>query len=106
MASLNENLRKDLVSQLAQSMGFNGESKKDPSHYDPTTGTVYCNGTVYTKADIEKARLYCLEAAKKYAGYGDSAAGMMEIAAIAIEELQKNNIKSGGNVVIKDENTQ
>ncbi len=103
MASINENLRKDLVSQLAQSMGFQGETKKEPSHYDPTTGTVYCNGTVYTKVDIENARVYCLEAAKKFENYGDGAAAMMEIAALAIEELQKNSIKSGGNVVIKED---
>lgn len=101
--AVNDNLKKDLVSQLAQSMGFAGEKKSDPSRYDPATGTVYCNGKMFTGAEIESARQYCLQAAEKFESYGDNAANMMRIAAAAIELIQKDSVKSGGTVVIKDE---
>ncbi|MCR4902618.1 MAG: hypothetical protein K6A23_07155 [Butyrivibrio sp.] len=100
--AVNDSLRKDLVSQLAQSMGFAGEKKSEPSRYDPATGTVYCNGKMFTGQEMEAARQYCIQAAEKFDGYGDSAGNMMRIAAAAIEIIQKDSVKTGGTVVVKD----
>lgn len=94
--------REELIRSLANTMGMTGEKKKEASDYDPSTGTLYIGSHVYHAADIEKARAFCEEHARKMEARGDGAATLYTIAAIAIEMMAQKNIANGGKVVVSD----
>ena len=94
--------REDLIRSLAGVMGMSGEAKKKDSHYDPSTGTLYCGSRVFSQSDIAEAKEFCLQGMKKMADIGDNAAMYYEIAASAIELLEQDSVKNGGKVVVKD----
>ncbi len=94
--------RENLIMALAGSMGMSGKAKKEDSHFDASTGTLYCGSKVYSAADIQSAKSFCEENVKKMSAIGDRAAGFYEIAAEAIALLEKASVSNGGKVVIKD----
>ncbi len=94
--------REDLIRSLAGVMGMSGEQKKKDSHFDPTTGTLYCGSRVFSQVDIEEAKKFCENNMKKMAEIKDNAEMFYEIAATAIELLQLDSMKNGGKVVVKD----
>ena len=49
--------REDLIRSLAGVMGMSGEAKKKDSHFDPSTGTLYCGSRVFSQSDIAEACL-------------------------------------------------
>ncbi|WP_026525242.1 MULTISPECIES: hypothetical protein [unclassified Butyrivibrio] len=96
------NNREDLIRSLAGVMGMSGEQKKQDSHFDPATGTLYCGSRVFTQTDIAEAKKFCITNMKKMAEIQDNAAMYYEIAASAIEMLEQDSVKNGGKVVVKD----
>ena len=94
--------REDLIRSLAGVMGMSGEAKKKDSHFDPSTGTLYCGSKVFSQADIAEAKKFCLQGMKKMADIGDNAAMYYEIAASAVELLEQDSVKNGGKVVVKE----
>ncbi len=94
--------RDELIRSLASTMGMTGEKKKEASDYDPTTGTLYIGSHVYQAADIERARKFCEENARKMESRGDGASTLYTIAAIAIEMMEERNVSNGGKVVVQD----
>lgn len=95
--------REDLIRSLAGVMGMSGEKKKEASHFDATTGTLYCGSKVFSQTDISEARKFCENNMKKMAELRDNAEMYYEIAASAIELLQQDSVKNGGKVVVKEQ---
>ena len=95
--------REDLIRSLAGVMGMSGEQKKKDSHFDPTTGTLYCGSKVFSQTDIADAQKFCENNMKKMAELRDNAEMYYEIAASAIELLQQDSIKNGGKMVVKEQ---
>ena len=98
--------RTDLIMALAGSMGMSCKAKKEDSHFDATTGTLYCGSKVYSAADIQQAKEFCADNAERMAQRKDSSADYYEIAAEAIALLEKNSIANGGRVVIREDDVQ
>ncbi|MBE5842856.1 MAG: hypothetical protein E7302_01595 [Butyrivibrio sp.] len=94
--------REDLIRSLAGVMGMSGEQKKADSHFDPSTGTLYCGSRVFSQVDIAEAKKFCENNMRKMAEIQDNAAMYYEIAASAIEILEQDSVKNGGKVVVKD----
>ena len=94
--------REQLIRSLAKTMGMSGEKKKEESHFDPSTGTLYCGSRVFQQTEIQKAKKFCMENAKKMASFDDNSSTLYEIAAAAIELLEVKSLASGGKVVISE----
>ena len=82
--------KKDLLSQLAASMGAGdfAKTKYEDSKYDPQTGTLYCDGIMITKPVIEKAE-QPFKALKSKCSYNDPASREMAmIYQVALEGIK------------------
>jgi hypothetical protein len=95
--------KSDLVKQLAQSMGMQGERALKAANFDAGTGTLYVGSTVYLPEQIESARLYCLAQMEKYKPLNDATYQMFEIAATSIALAQKLVMSNKGRIVITDD---
>lgn len=92
--------RADLIQSLAGAMGMSGKARRQDSHFDPSTGTLYCGSKVYSASDVAAAREFCQGNAEKMASLNDSSSAFYEIAVAAIETLEKDSVSSGGRVIV------
>ena len=97
------NVKSDLVKQLAQSMGLQGKTAKQPSNFDAATGTLYIGSKVYTPDQIEGAREFMHAMIDKTKPLGDTAYQSYEIAEYAIKLTQRLVMEKKGRIVIEEE---
>ncbi len=94
------NGREDLIYSLARSMGVGDaqKSKYSSGKYNPETGTIYSNGHIISKANIEQAKTYFTNYYRKLAQKDDEGAKDMamlyEVAMEAINIMVENNVKA------------
>lgn len=95
--------RQNLINQLASSMGAGdfAQTKYEGSKYDPSTGTLYCDGIMITANVIDKAEAH-FKALKSKCSYTDpSSREMAMIYQVAIEGIKK--IRESGQETMKEE---
>ena len=92
----------EIIHQLAGEFGMAGQPKRDDSHYDRNTGTLFVGSKVYHYEDMERAKRFFKENAKKTRHLGDAACDLYEIGEMAVEKLMDESHSAGGRVVIKE----
>ncbi len=96
---MKSSVKEDLIHQLALEYGMDGKPKRDHSHYDGNTGTLFVGSKVYHYDDFQRALRFFRESKKKAHSLGDSACDLYEIGEFAIESLMENNLLMGGRLV-------
>ena len=94
--------KENIIKELAGSYGLAGSNKKENSHYDPSTGTLFVGSRVYNTSDLERAKRFMRENKKKSKSFNDASCDLYEIGEIAIEALIQDSAGNGGRIIIKD----
>ncbi len=92
-------VKEDLIHQLALEYGMDGRPKRDDSHYDRNTGTLFVGSKVYHYEDFERTIRFMKENKKKAKSFGDASCDLYEIAEFAVETMMNENLVAGGRVV-------
>ena len=100
MAGIKKNFdsKEDLIHALAATAGAQPDDLKKyaESKWDESTGTYYCNGKMFSKMSIFRAKNYFAEQAMKYSNIGTSdAKELAQIYDLAYEAI--NQISAGKN---------
>lgn len=98
---MDNNVKSSLVEELAKSMGMGSTKSVSTSKFDASTGTLYCDGEVYTRQSIKEARDFCEEMEHKYKKFSGNASELYLIAKLGLDMLLKGSVSSGNNITIK-----
>ncbi len=92
-------IKEDLIHKLAMEYGMDGRPKRDDSHYDRNTGTLFVGKKVYHYEDFDRAARFLKENKKKAKSFGDASYDLYEIAEFAVRSMMENNLSVGGRVI-------
>lgn len=90
--------KRELITNLAKSIGLQGGRPNEPSRFDAGKGVMYADGYVYNQSMIQEALEFHKRQASNCKEYSDNTYQMYEIAAAAIEILIKSS--GGGTIVL------
>ncbi|MCR5094014.1 MAG: hypothetical protein K6B72_08580 [Lachnospiraceae bacterium] len=103
--------REKLITALASAMGQGDYSstKYSESKYDPTTGTLFCQGYIISKSTVDEALEYFKKAKLRADQSADADNSMRNVALYyqtaieAIIMMQKKASADGGRVIAKND---